>query len=74
MLFEELKKSQSVMWGSGPFEKVEVSIADMHESIVEAVGPHGGRAWLDIGCGTGGVRCLRLPRGQPSPASTWPRT
>lgn len=47
-LFEELKKSQSVMWGSGPFEKVEVS-------IVEAVGPHGGRAWLDIGCGTGGV-------------------
>ena len=55
MAFEELKKSQGVMWGSGPFEKVEAGIADMHGSIAEAIGPHQGRTWLDIGCGTGGV-------------------
>ncbi len=63
MAFEDLKKSQGAMWGSGPFEEVEASIADMHEGIVEAAGPHGGRAWLDIGCGTGGVSAIAASAG-----------
>jgi len=63
MAFEELKKSQSAMWGSGPFEKIETSIADMHTSVAEAAGPHRDRAWLDIGCGTGGVSMIAAASG-----------
>ncbi len=58
MAFEDLKKTQGEVWGSGPFEEVEASIADMHERIFDAIGPHAGRAWLDVGCGTGGVSAL----------------
>jgi SAM-dependent methyltransferase len=63
MAFEELKNSQSEMWGAGPFEEVEASIADMHERIVDSIGPDEGRAWLDIGCGTGGVSALAAAGG-----------
>ncbi len=63
MAFEDLKKSQGQMWGSGPFEEVEASIADMHERVFEAAGPHDGRTWLDVGCGTGGVSVLAAADG-----------
>lgn len=55
MAFEDLKKSQSIAWGSGPFEEIEKYIADMHDAIVESLAPGGPKHWLDIGCGTGGV-------------------
>jgi SAM-dependent methyltransferase len=43
------------MWGSGPFEEIEVMIADMHDTLVGALAPQAGESWLDVGCGTGGV-------------------
>jgi SAM-dependent methyltransferase len=55
MSFEELKQRQSVMWGSGPFERVEATIADMHDALVERLAPQAGERWLDVGCGTGAV-------------------
>ena len=55
MAFEELKARQGVVWGSAPFEHVSDRISDVHQSVVEAVGAAGGRRWLDVACGTGGV-------------------
>jgi SAM-dependent methyltransferase len=55
MGFEELKQRQGAMWGSAPFEEIEPTIADMHETLVARVGVTPGEAWLDVGCGAGGA-------------------
>jgi SAM-dependent methyltransferase len=55
MAFEELKQRQGVVWGSGPFEVCAETIADVHQAVVETVGAAGGKRWLDVACGTGGV-------------------
>lgn len=55
MAFEELKEFQGQMWGAGPFEEIEIHIADMHDALAGALGPEPGDKWLDIGCGTGAV-------------------
>jgi SAM-dependent methyltransferase len=55
MAFEALKERQSQMWGAGPFELVEATITDMHETLVASLAPRAGEAWLDVGCGTGAV-------------------
>lgn len=55
MAFETLKETQAAVWGAGPFELVQHTIADMHERLVEALGPEQGLQWLDVGCGTGAV-------------------
>ena len=55
MAFEELKQRQGVVWGSAPFELVADRIGDVHQAVVEAVGDVGGKRWLDVACGTGGV-------------------
>jgi SAM-dependent methyltransferase len=55
VVFEQLKEKQSVMWGSGPFERIEAVITELHDSLVERLGPRPGERWLDIGCGTGAV-------------------
>ena len=55
MAYEELKQRQSVMWGSGPYQRVTETIADIHERVVEQLKPKADERWLDLACGTGAV-------------------
>ncbi len=55
MAFEELKERQSVMWGSGAFERIAETVADVHELVLDRLDPRGGERWLDAACGTGAV-------------------
>jgi SAM-dependent methyltransferase len=63
MAFEELKQRQGVVWGSGPFEVVAETIADVHTAVVDAIGDARGKRWLDVACGTGGVTELAAAAG-----------
>ncbi len=55
MAFEELKERQSVVWGTGPYQRVTETIADIHENVVTRLAPAPGDKWLDLACGTGAV-------------------
>jgi SAM-dependent methyltransferase len=55
MAFEELKAKQSVMWGSGPYERVSEHLQIAHEHLLRAVPPREGEAWLDVATGTGEI-------------------
>jgi ubiquinone/menaquinone biosynthesis C-methylase UbiE len=59
--FEELKTRQSAMWGSAPFERIAVTLADMHDELVARLAPRPAERWLDVGTGTGEV-ALRAAR------------
>jgi SAM-dependent methyltransferase len=63
MGFEDLKQKQSVMWGSGPYQNVTETIADIHDVVVERLAPKGGERWLDVACGTGAVAELAARAG-----------
>jgi SAM-dependent methyltransferase len=53
--YEELKQRQSVMWGTGPYQRITETIADIHDLVVERLPPQPGDRWLDLACGTGAV-------------------
>ena len=55
MAFEELKERQSVVWGTGPYQRITETITDIHDRVIEALAPAPGDAWLDLACGTGAV-------------------
>jgi SAM-dependent methyltransferase len=55
MAFEELKQRQSAAWGAAPFEKVAEGIADVHDDLVQRLGPRAAERWLDVATGTGAV-------------------
>jgi ubiquinone/menaquinone biosynthesis C-methylase UbiE len=55
MAYEELKARQSVMWGTGPYQRITETIADIHELVLERLAPAPGVRWLDLACGTGAV-------------------
>ncbi len=55
MAFEELKQRQSVMWGSGPYQRVTETLADLHDLLMERLSPKTGERWLDLACGTGAM-------------------
>jgi SAM-dependent methyltransferase len=63
LAFEELKEKQRVMWGAGPFERVEPNLGDMHAAVVGRAAPQPGEQLLDIGCGTGGAAFLAAETG-----------
>jgi ubiquinone/menaquinone biosynthesis C-methylase UbiE len=63
MAYEELKERHSVMWGSGPYQRVTDTIADIHERVVERLDPQPGTRWLDVACGTGAVAERAAARG-----------
>jgi SAM-dependent methyltransferase len=55
MAYEQLKRRQSVMWGTGPYQRITETIADIHERVIARVAPGPGTRWLDLACGTGAV-------------------
>ncbi len=63
MAFEDLKRRQSVMWGSGSYDPVSETLTDMHELMVERVQPKPGECWLDLATGTGRVAELLAATG-----------
>jgi SAM-dependent methyltransferase len=63
MPFEELKQRHEAMWGSAPFERIAVTLMEMHEAIVDSVDGAPGKRWLDVGCGTGELAFLAAATG-----------
>jgi SAM-dependent methyltransferase len=55
MAFEELKERQSVVWGTGPYQRITETITDIHELVIERLAPAAADKWLDLACGTGAV-------------------
>jgi SAM-dependent methyltransferase len=55
MAYEELKARQSAMWGTGPYQRITETLADIHDLVVERLQPARGLRWLDLACGTGAV-------------------
>jgi ubiquinone/menaquinone biosynthesis C-methylase UbiE len=55
MAYEELKERQSKMWGTGPYQRITETITDIHDVVLERLGPEAGDRWLDLATGTGAV-------------------
>jgi SAM-dependent methyltransferase len=53
MAYEELKQRQSVMWGTGPYQRITETIPDIHDVVLERLAPAPGDRWLDLATGTG---------------------
>ncbi len=53
MPFEELKARHSVVWGTGPYERISATIADLQDELIGRLGPAPGMRWLDSATGTG---------------------
>jgi len=53
MAFEELKERQAAVWGSGAFDEVADTLADIHALVVDRLRPAPGERWLEVACGTG---------------------
>jgi SAM-dependent methyltransferase len=53
--FEELKRRQSSMWGSGGFVKIADLSSVPYDDLVATLAPQPGERWLDVACGTGAV-------------------
>jgi ubiquinone/menaquinone biosynthesis C-methylase UbiE len=61
--YEELKQRQSVMWGTGPYQRITETVADIHELVIARLDPQPGQRWLDLACGTGAVAERAAERG-----------
>jgi hypothetical protein len=51
--FDDLKARHSVVWGTGPYERVSATLADMQNDLVAALAPAAGVCSLDAATGTG---------------------
>jgi SAM-dependent methyltransferase len=63
LAFEELKQRQSVMWAAGPYQRITETLTDIHELLIERLGPQPDGRWLDLACGTGAVAERAAERG-----------
>ena len=55
MPYEELKERQSVMWGTGPYQRITETLTDIHERVIDSLEPQSGDRWLDVATGTGAI-------------------
>lgn len=55
MAFEELKAKQSVVWGSGPYERISEHLKVAHDHLLAAITGRAGERWLDVATGTGEI-------------------
>lgn len=55
MAFEELKEKQSVVWGSGPYERISDHLTIAHDHLLRTVEAGPGDRWLDVATGTGEI-------------------
>jgi SAM-dependent methyltransferase len=55
MAFEELKEKHSVVWGSGPYERISEHLRTAHDHLLREVEPREGEEWLDVATGTGEI-------------------
>ena len=55
MAFEALKAKQSVVWGSGPYERISAHLRIAHDHLLAAIEPRAGARWLDVATGTGEI-------------------
>jgi SAM-dependent methyltransferase len=55
MAYEELKERQSVMWGTGPYQRISDTLVDIHELVIKSLAPAEGDRWLDLATGTGAI-------------------
>ena len=53
MPFEELKARHSVVWSTGPYERISATIADLQDELITCLEPGPGVRWLDSATGTG---------------------
>lgn len=63
MAFEELKTRHSVVWGSGPYERISEHLAIAHDHLLRAVEARPGERWLDVATGTGEIAVPAAQRG-----------
>jgi SAM-dependent methyltransferase len=63
MPFEELKQRHAVVWGSGPYQGITETIADIHQAVIEQLDPQPGQRLLDVACGTGAAAELAATTG-----------
>jgi SAM-dependent methyltransferase len=63
MPFEELKQRHATVWGAGPYQGVNETIADLQQAVLERLDPQPGERLLDLACGTGAVPELVAARG-----------
>lgn len=55
MAFDELKAKHSVVWGSGPYERISEHLRVAHDHLLRVVEPREGEDWLDVATGTGEI-------------------
>ena len=60
---EAVTQRLSAVWGSGPYQRVTETLADVHEAVIEAARPARGDRFLDLACGTGAVAERAAARG-----------
>jgi 2-polyprenyl-3-methyl-5-hydroxy-6-metoxy-1,4-benzoquinol methylase len=49
--------------GSGHYQRITETVADIHELVIERFEPRPGNRWLDLACGTGAVAERAAARG-----------
>ncbi|MCW4354437.1 class I SAM-dependent methyltransferase [Hoyosella sp. YIM 151337] len=63
MAFDELKKKQSVMWGTGPYERLPQHYEPLLDHLADAISVQPGERVLDVATGTGALASRLARRG-----------